>query len=126
MSSEEIDGGALQRLLNVLGNDPEELKDLIEDYFEDAPELARRISSAAEDGDLQALRIAAHTLKSNARDVGALRLAALCADIEQSCNAGAHSDATAAARSVAEAEEAARRALTSVALDELGRASDTL
>lgn len=119
MDEQTIDRDALKRLLELLGSDPAELRDLLDDYNEDAPELARRIMEAAEGGDLEALRIAAHTLKSNARDFGALRLSALCAELELACASGNPTDPGGAAEEISRAEEQARRALAEIRLDGL-------
>ena len=111
MDSTQIDRSALKRLLAVLGNDPAELEDLLTDYCEDAPDLARRISDAAGSGDMDALRIAAHTLKSNAHDFGARHLSALCADLERACISGVPADPKASAEQIVGAEKAAREAV---------------
>lgn len=119
MSSQKIDRTALKRLLEIVGNDIEELEDLRGDYVEDAPALARRISEAASQGDGKALRIAAHTLKSNARDFGAVRLAELCAFLEKACYEGGDEDAGALAEAITIEEEAARHALLDIPLEDL-------
>lgn len=119
MEEQPIDRDALKRLLELLGGDPAELADLLDDYNEDAPDLARRILAAAEHGDHEALRIATHTLKSNARDFGALRLSTLCAELEHACAADALTDPGCAAEEIFRAEEEARRALAEIRLDDL-------
>lgn len=119
MESDLIDRAALKRLLEVMGNDPGELEDLLGDYNEDAPDLVRRISDAAARRDLEALRIAAHTLKSNARDFGALRLSTLCAEVERACAAGGPADPRDAVERITREEEAARQALSEISFDEL-------
>ncbi|MFD1196503.1 Hpt domain-containing protein [Seohaeicola saemankumensis] len=119
MSTSEIDHSSLKRLLDVLGNDTAELQDLLQDYIEDAPDLARRITEAAAQGDRTALRIAAHTLKSNARDFGATRLAELCAGLEKACVEGRPEDPEGYADRIRQAEQAARLALLDVSLDDL-------
>jgi HPt (histidine-containing phosphotransfer) domain-containing protein len=121
MTDDIIDRGALCNLLDVIGGDPEDLDELLGDYRETAPELAAAISGAANSGDLQALRIAAHTLKSNARDFGAIRLSSLCEALERECRAGAVPDAQQAAAAIVSEEAAARRALASLKADDLER-----
>lgn len=114
MSNDIIDRSALRRLLELIGGDPADLQDLLEDYRSQAPELASRISAAARSNDMDALRIAAHTLKSNARDFGAMRLSALCADLERDCRSGTIADPLARAEAIRSEEAAAREALSGV------------
>lgn len=120
-----IDYAALRRLLKVVGNELDELAELVGDYLEDAPELAGRIVDAAAIGDREAFRISAHTLKSNARDFGAIRLSELCAAAEgASASTADTADLAAAASEIAHAERAARRALAAVSLVDLERPLD--
>jgi HPt (histidine-containing phosphotransfer) domain-containing protein len=119
MDEQVIDRDKLKRLLELLGSDPTELADLLDDYNEDAPNLARRIMDAVERCDPEALRIAAHTLKSNAHDFGALRLSALCAELEHSCTTGITPDPWRTAEEIFRAEQEARRALAEIHLNEL-------
>lgn len=118
MSNGIIEMAALRRLLETIGGDPEDLCELIEDFQGEAPELAARISEAAANGDLEALRIATHTLKSNARDFGATRLATLCEELEHECRTGAVTDPGSHAQAIAVAEMAAREALCDLSADE--------
>jgi HPt (histidine-containing phosphotransfer) domain-containing protein len=121
-----IDRTALLRLLNVVGNDPDELAELVGDYLEDAPDLAGRMVEAAASGDRTAFRIAAHTLKSNARDFGAVRLSDLCAAAETASTTDTNlADLSAAADDIARAEQAARKALADVSLEDLGGSTGT-
>ena len=114
-----IDRAALTRLLVAIGGDPQDLDELLEDYRSTAPSLAAQIRSAAGSGDLEALRIAAHTLKSNARDFGAMRLSSLCEKLERDCRSGAVSDSQSAAEAIAVEEAAARQALDALSADDL-------
>ena len=119
MSDDIIDRSVLRRLLELIGGDPADLEDLLEDYRTQAPELASRISAAARSNDLDALRIAAHTLKSNARDFGAMRLSALCGDLERDCRSGTIADPHSRAEAIRVEEAAARDALSGVAASDL-------
>lgn len=119
MSNEIIDSTCLRRMLEAIGGDPADLDELLDDYRRTAPEIVAEISSAARSGDLDALRIAAHTLKSNARDFGAMRLSSLCADLERDCRAGAVPDPNAAVAAIAAEEAAARKALKSFSADDV-------
>ncbi len=80
---EIIDRAALKRLLAVIGGDEEDLAELVEDFNDSAPALAATITEATSSGDCDAMRIAAHTLKSNARDFGAIHLSKLCEAMER-------------------------------------------
>ncbi|SDL53942.1 Hpt domain-containing protein [Aliiruegeria lutimaris] len=123
MEDDQIDRGALRKLLALLGNDPAELEDLLSDYYQDAPDLAQRIVDSAARGDVEALRIASHSLKSNARDFGALRLSDLCADLEKECRAGSPRDPQQAAQAIRLAEETARQALSEIEISGLSAES---
>ena len=117
MNDGAIDRSVLRRLLELIGGDPEDLRDLLRDYQDQAPELASRIGAAARSNDLDALRIAAHTLKSNARDFGAMRLSVMCEALEQECRSGAVTDPVSKADAIASEEAAARQALGNVAAE---------
>lgn len=117
MSGGIIETAALRRLLEAIGGDPEDLRELISDFRSEAPELVARIREAAAEGDIESLRIAAHTLKSNARDFGAMRLSALCEELEHECRTGAVADSVGMAQAIAAAETAARDALGKVNAD---------
>ena len=60
------------------------------------------------------MRIDAHSLKSNARDFGALQLTDLCQELEAKCREGVPFDATALIDSIAQEETAVRAALERV------------
>jgi len=51
-------------------------------YLADTPPRFAQLRAAAEAGDAEALRQAAHALKSSSANVGAERLAALCKELE--------------------------------------------
>lgn len=111
MNDGVINISALRRLLEAIGGDPDDLNELFEDYRSEAPQLVAQISEAAIAGDMETLRIAAHTLKSNSRDFGAMELSRLCESLEHECRAGAAADPLGRAEAIAAAEIAARRKL---------------
>lgn len=78
-----IDPAALDKLLAVIGGDAEDLQELIADFHGIAADLNDTIRAGVAAADRDAVRIAAHTLKSNARDFGAISVAALCQTLEQ-------------------------------------------
>lgn len=77
-----IDRSALEQLKQALGDDPADLIDLIDTFLGEAPEILAEMDRAAAAGDLVMIRRKAHSLKSNARDLGATALAGLCAWLE--------------------------------------------
>ena len=77
------------------------------------------IGTAARANDLDALRIAAHTLKSNARDFGAMRLSVMCEELEQECRNGAVADPVSKADAIVSEEAAARETLNNVAAEDI-------
>ncbi len=52
-------------------------------YTQSLQRLLEQLRLARQDADVQAQRSVAHTLKSSSASVGALELAALCADVER-------------------------------------------
>lgn len=119
VADEPIELPALRRLLDVIGGDRDDLSELVDDFLSGAPELVAQMSAAAAAADTEALRRAAHTLKSNAQDFGATRLAARCAALEGACREGPCPEAAASVAVIAEEEEKARRALGALNVEEL-------
>jgi HPt (histidine-containing phosphotransfer) domain-containing protein len=78
----ELDRAALDELRAMTGNDPLFFDEMIDTFLADGPSLTAGMRVAAEAGDPAALRLAAHTLKSNCRSFGATELAELCQEIE--------------------------------------------
>ena len=84
-----IDHEALKKLLDIVGGDPEDLAEFIEDFLEIAPSLVEELKDGSGAGDWEKVRIAAHTLKSNAKDLGAPALSELSKALEDQCKTGA-------------------------------------
>jgi CheY-like chemotaxis protein/HPt (histidine-containing phosphotransfer) domain-containing protein len=70
------------RALSKDGN-PNLLGQIIALYLKDAPVLVERMRGAVQSGDAKELRTAAHTLKSSSANLGAVKLAGLCKDLER-------------------------------------------
>lgn len=87
MNQTVIDIPTLKKLSSMIGGEIEDLEELIEDFITLVPQQIESMHIAHTAGDLASLRIAAHSTKSNARDLGALELAELCANLEQQCKA---------------------------------------
>lgn len=100
MDNPVIDHTALRRLMRVIGDDPDDLRELIESFLEEAPVLVLDIEAAAASMDMENLCRASHTLKASARDFGAPRLAEVCEALEYSARDG-HSEPAALVRSIA-------------------------
>jgi HPt (histidine-containing phosphotransfer) domain-containing protein len=78
-----IDPSALDALMAATGDDPDFLGEMIDVFLADALELLAAMDGALAGGDAEALRRAAHSLKSNAATFGATRLTALARQIEE-------------------------------------------
>ena len=59
------------------------LSELTDLYLKDSKPLLQRLGRAIEDGDTDAMKKAAHSLKSSSGNIGALKLADLCQKIEE-------------------------------------------
>ncbi|WP_345294276.1 hybrid sensor histidine kinase/response regulator [Luteimonas vadosa] len=68
-----IDETVLEELRDMLGN---ELNHLVEVFLEDTPRIIDALEQAAAGGDFEALRDAAHSLKSSSANLGAMALSA--------------------------------------------------
>ena len=75
-----IDAAALHRLRNELGDDV--VVDLVRTFLDDASELTSTMQDASARGDLEALKRAAHALKSTAVLMGAEELMRSCRELE--------------------------------------------
>ncbi len=84
-----IDRAQLLESLNAMGDDPKSsLAMVLELYLEDAPQLVMAIQQASAQPDFDALRFAAHSLKSSSGTLGAKRLASLCQRLEMQARSG--------------------------------------
>jgi HPt (histidine-containing phosphotransfer) domain-containing protein len=62
---------------------PDLLSCILSEYFEEAPRLLADMRCACAAGGVQALRHAAQALRSTSANLGAIRLMALCEDLEE-------------------------------------------
>ncbi len=83
-----LDAGALERLAEAAGGDPEFVGVLLETFADEAPAALAELRAGLDSGDAEAVRRAAHTLKSNAATFGATELAELCAEVESRARDG--------------------------------------
>ncbi len=116
MQGSVIDHDAIARLLELIGGDPEDLQELLDEFQETTPGIASAMADAARDGDLSALRIGAHSLKSNAADMGATLLSSLCATLEAACKDGTVENASAQVDVIKDELDRARAALLELTL----------
>ena len=77
-----LDLTALKRLMQLVGGNQAVLNELIDTFLTDAPASLATMHRALRDQDAASFRRAAHTLKSNAADFGAHKLADLCRELE--------------------------------------------
>lgn len=111
LTNETINLVALRRLLNAIGGDCEDLTELVEEYAVGAPSLVAKMRDGADLSDWVGVFQAAHTLKSNARDMGAIRLSELCEALEKEARAGPVFWVKERVAEIAAEEETARQAL---------------
>ena len=74
-----LDTAVLEDLESMLG---EEVDRLVDVFLEDSPRLIRTLENAAGGPDYEALRDAAHSLKSSSANLGALSLSAAAKRVE--------------------------------------------
>jgi HPt (histidine-containing phosphotransfer) domain-containing protein len=122
MHDDVIDPAALRRLLNAIGGDPDDFAELVEDYLTGVPDLVADLHAAAGSMDWERVCRAAHTLKSNATDFGATRLADLCAGLEAAARKGPVESPKAVIAEIEAAEVLARQALLQIAVEDLSDA----
>jgi two-component system, sensor histidine kinase and response regulator len=63
--------------------EPDVLKELIELFLEDLPPQFKALQEAEEREDAQSVERTAHTLKGSSSNLGAVRMAAICAELEE-------------------------------------------
>jgi len=106
-----VDRDVLRRLLESTGGDQGFMTELVEQFIADTPGLVTAARAGLESGDVDEVRRAAHTLKSNAATFGALELAERSRRLEEDAKAGAIEDGEGQIRGIAEELERVREAL---------------
>lgn len=109
-----FDARALDNLLELIGGDRDALADLIDSFLAEGPGLMGRIEAAASDDNAEALRQAAHTMKSSAADFGAMDLSRLCHALETLGRSGSTEGAVPLAQEASASYRAAAVALRGV------------
>jgi PAS domain S-box-containing protein len=84
-----IDRKALETI-RALANDtaPDLLDQVVRLYFDSAPDLVAKLRAGLAENDKDAVRGAAHSLKSSSANLGAIRLADLCKRLELAMRSG--------------------------------------
>jgi CheY-like chemotaxis protein/HPt (histidine-containing phosphotransfer) domain-containing protein len=104
-----VDVGVVRKLASSLGDEGgAAVRALVDAFRSNAPELLSSIRRGVADGDQEAVRVAAHTLKSNAAMFGASELTQLAREIEASASAGTLPDGDAVDLLAGELERATR------------------
>lgn len=78
----DFDPTALKKLLNLVGGNKADLVELIRSFLGETPPLLVNLRQGLETNDIDLFRRAAHTLKSSARDFGAIQLSRLSQQLE--------------------------------------------
>jgi PAS domain S-box-containing protein len=81
-----LDASAIESLKELDGEGF--LAEVIDTFLSDAPALLAALRTTYEEGDTEALRRTAHTLKSNGQIFGAGRFSELCGDLEERARRG--------------------------------------
>lgn len=104
-----IDGAALARIRDAGGD--ELVGRIIDLWLEGAPRYAERIRDGLARGDAREVACAAHALRGSALNLGALRVSAVTASVENAADRGDLAAAAAEERALAPALEGAEAAL---------------
>ncbi len=83
-----IDRTVLDGLLESFGGDMEFFGEMLDTFFEDSPRQLGVARAGLAAGDAEAVRRAAHSLKSNCANFGALALSGQCRELEILAKAG--------------------------------------
>jgi HPt (histidine-containing phosphotransfer) domain-containing protein len=112
-----IDTQVFETLLQSVGGDKEFLAELLETFYDDAPQQLDTARQALDEDNAEALRRAAHSLKSNSATFGAKTLSVCCKELEDMGKAGALDGAGAQIEEVAAEYSRARSALEALQRD---------
>jgi HPt (histidine-containing phosphotransfer) domain-containing protein len=85
---EVLDQRALDDLLAVVGDDPDFVDELVDEYLADVPRQEAALRAALDAGDAEGLVRPAHTLKGTSLNVGGQLVAAIAREIEAHGRAG--------------------------------------
>lgn len=77
-----IDPAAWQKFVDILGGETESVQEVADLFLEESKAVGEELVQAIEEGDPEMTRRLAHRLKSSARQLGALGLADVAQDLE--------------------------------------------
>ena len=111
-----LDPIAVDSLLEMIGNDPEMVREIVDAFLEDAPDRLAEIATGLAEGDATVVRRAAHTLKANGLTFGALGFAEACRELEDAAGSGTLNGAAPMAAEVERSWSAVRPAIEALAV----------
>jgi HPt (histidine-containing phosphotransfer) domain-containing protein len=106
-----IDRMVLDGLLASFGGDMEFLGEMLDTFYDDSPRQLEAARAGLATGDIEVVRRAAHSLKSNCANFGALDLAGQCRELEMLAKAGSLEGGTEMLARISARYEQARAAL---------------
>jgi two-component system sensor histidine kinase/response regulator len=107
-----LDQSRLEALRSMKSAGPDLVERVVRLFLETTPRIMARLRLAASSGDAEAIGRAAHSLRGSARELGALRFAQLCQDLEVPIRTGKPIDASSILPELEREYEWARRLLT--------------
>ena len=109
---EAIDSSILASLRELQGEgEPDIVKEIGGLFIKYSPDKISAIEKAAEEEDSKALLVAAHSLKSSSAYIGAMRLSAICKELEEMGRTGNLEQATDKAKELKAEYERVRTSL---------------
>jgi HPt (histidine-containing phosphotransfer) domain-containing protein len=112
--SEPVDRVALDSLLAMFNGDKAFLYQVIDTYLSDGVRLLASVQQALTDGNADDLRRAAHSLKSNSANLGAMALSQQSRELEDLGRQGTLTDAPAKTASLTEEFQRVKVALEKI------------
>ena len=106
-----LDQTALDNLFATIGRDKIFLAEMIDTFLADSPNQIAAMHAAIQNERADEVRRAAHSLKSNAANFGAMELARLCKELEE---LGKRGEVSGAADRIAQIEAEYARAATAL------------
>ena len=107
-----LDQSRLEALRSMKSAGPDLVERVVRLFLETTPRIMARLRLAASSGEAEQIGWAAHSLRGSARELGALRFAQLCEDLEVPIRTGKPIDASSILPELEREYEWARRLLT--------------